>query len=69
MRSVYQLTQIIFFQIVKQLQAHSISGHFQLAYREVHSTETALTYVFDDILCALDGRDSVFVILLMDAHK
>ena len=51
-------------QIVRHLEEHSISEPFQSVYRKFHSTETALTYISNDILCALDKRDSVFVVLL-----
>ena len=35
-----------------------------MAYRQFHSTETALTCVMNDILLALDQRKSVFLVLL-----
>ena len=35
-----------------------------MAYRTLHSTETALTYVTNDILSSIDKRNSVFLVLL-----
>ena len=36
----------------------------QSTYRKLHSTEMALTYVINDILCALDRQETVFIVLL-----
>ncbi len=36
----------------------------QSAYRQVHSTETALTFVANDVLCALNKKKSVFLVLV-----
>ena len=49
-------------QIVKHLQEHAITKPFQSAYRKSHSTETALTYVTNNILSSLDKRNSVFLV-------
>ncbi len=46
------------------LERHLISEPFPSTYRKLHSTETALTYVTNCILCALDRQGSVFIILL-----
>ena len=51
-------------QIVQHLQDHAISKPIQSAYRKCHSTETALTFVANDILNSLDKRNSVFLVLL-----
>ena len=37
---------------------------FQSAYKEFHSTETALLRVHNDILCSLDQNKSVILLLL-----
>ena len=37
---------------------------FQSAYKEFHSTETALLRVQNDILCSLDQTKSVILLLL-----
>ena len=39
-------------------------GHFQSAYRQAHSTETALVCVQNDILRAIDNQHAVFMLLL-----
>ena len=51
-------------QIVCHLEQHLISEPFQSAHWKLHFTDTALTYVANDILCALDRRESVFLVLL-----
>ena len=58
------IEHVVAAQLVCHLERHSISEPFQSAYRKLHSTETALTYVTNDILCALDRRESVFIVLL-----
>ena len=51
-----------------RLNDHLVDNHlnetFQSAYRALHSTETALLKVKNDIMCALDQRRAVFVVLL-----
>ena len=44
--------------------AHSLHVPLQSAYRQYHSTETALLKVHNDILRALDRGDCVFLVLL-----
>jgi len=46
------------------LSSNNLNETFQSAYRSMHSTETALLKVKNDILCALDQRRAVFVVLL-----
>ena len=54
--------------IASRLNEHLVDNHlnetFQSAYRALHSTETALLKVKNDIMCALDQRRAVFVVLL-----
>lgn len=54
--------------VAKQLSQHllnnNLSEPFQSAYRTCHSTETALTRVSNDILQALDSKQSVILVLL-----
>ena len=35
---------------------HNLHDLFQSAYRNGHSMETALLYVYNDLLCAIDGK-------------
>ena len=44
--------------------AHHLDETFQSAYKNFHSTETALVRVQNDILCAIDNNESVILLLL-----
>ena len=44
--------------------AHHLDETFQSAYKNFHSTETALVRVQNDILCAIDTNESVILLLL-----
>ena len=44
--------------------AHHLDETFQSAYKNFHSTETALVRVQNDILCAIDSNESVILLLL-----
>ena len=46
------------------LQQNSLYGKFQSAYREGHSTETALLRVQNDVMCALNGQRDLILVLL-----
>ena len=46
------------------LDTHKLREPLQSAYRVKHSTETALIKVFNDILCAVDDRQCVLLVLL-----
>ena len=54
--------------IVQQLNSHMLSyglhEPFQSAYRRLHSTETALLRVYNDILGSIDNKNCVMLILL-----
>ena len=43
---------------------YALDETFQSAYKEFHSTETALLRVHNDILCSLDQNKSVILLLL-----
>ena len=58
------LERVVAAQLVKHINNHDIAEQFQSAYRKFHSTETALTYVTNNILNSLDRRNSVFLVLL-----
>ena len=44
--------------------AHHLDEMFQSAYKNFHSTETALVRVQNDTLCAIDNNESVILLLL-----
>ena len=51
-------------QLNEHLTANSFNEAYQSAYHQFHSIETALTCVMNDILLALDQRQSVLIVLL-----
>ena len=51
-------------QVIDHLQANNLMDTFQSAYRESHSTETALLWVQNDILMHLDKSITVMLVLL-----
>lgn len=51
-------------QLTKHVMTNHLDETFQSAYKEFHSTETALLRVQNDILCALDQNKSVILLLL-----
>ena len=48
------------------IQNNNINVPFQSAYKEGHSTETALLRVQNDIICSLHGKDNVNFVHLVD---
>ena len=52
-------------QLVRYIDDNSLSEKLQSAYKKLHSTETALLRVHDDILRAVD-RGCTVVLLLLD---
>ena len=48
----------------KHLQNNQLYEPMQSAYRPAHSTETALVRVTNDLLCAVDKQQAVFLVLL-----
>ncbi len=46
------------------IDRHSLGEPLQSAYRQCHSTETALVYVINDLLISLDCKQSVLLVLL-----
>ena len=58
------IERVVAAQLNEHLAANSSNEVYQSAYRQFHSTETALTCVMNDILLALDQRKSVFLVLL-----
>ena len=58
------LEKCAYVQINNYLNANSLYGEFQSAYREGHSTETALLRVHNDIMLALDVQKDVILVML-----
>ena len=50
--------------MVDYAESNHLSGKFQSAYRQYHSTETSLTSFANDILMALDQKQAIFLVLL-----
>jgi hypothetical protein len=54
--------------VASRLFHHMSSDHlhetFQSAFKPCHSTETALLRVHNDILCAIDKKEAVYLVLL-----
>ena len=51
-------------QLKKHVATNSLDEKFQSAYKNYHSTETAIVRVHNDILCAFDKGKSVILLLL-----
>ena len=58
------MEKIVSAQIKDHLKSNNLHETFQSAYKEQHSTETALVRVKTDILNALDDNKAVAVVLL-----
>ncbi|XP_068675718.1 uncharacterized protein [Montipora foliosa] len=50
-------------QLTDHVMSHHLDETFQSAYKNFHSTETALVRVQNDILCAIDNNESVILLL------
>ena len=51
-------------QLTDHVMSHHLDETLQSAYKNFHSTETALVRVQNDILCAIDNNESVILLLL-----
>ncbi len=58
------IERVVASQLKVHLTTNSLNETNQSAYRQYRSTETALTCVLNDILLAMDHKESVFFILL-----
>jgi len=58
------MEKVVLKQLLSYLNSHDLISHTQSAYRPVHSTETALIKVTNDILDGLDGGDESVLTLL-----
>ena len=50
--------------MTEYLTEHSLTEPLQSAYRQYHPTETALTFVMNDILMSLNQKRAVLLVLL-----
>ncbi|XP_013871818.1 RNA-directed DNA polymerase from mobile element jockey [Austrofundulus limnaeus] len=58
------LEKIVYVQLKSFLDEHNIMDVFQSGFKSLHSTETALLRVYNDILLACDSGDHVILVLL-----
>ena len=58
------IEKLIASRLVKHMNENQLLGPMQSAYRERHSTETALIRVHNDIMLAIDRGCGVFLLLL-----
>ena len=58
------LQKVALLQLHTYLKDNALYVKFQSAYREGHSTETALLRVHNDVMCALDKQQDVILIML-----
>ena len=56
--------RVVAIQLTEYVNAHSLTEPLQSAYRQYHSTVTALTYGLNDILMSLDQKKAVLLVLL-----
>ena len=58
------IEQAVIDQLEKHFVANDLNDEFQSAYRQNHSTETALLHITNDILMAMDNRRAVCMVML-----
>ena len=58
------IEKVVAAQLQDHLETNNINEPFQSAYKSGHSTETALLRVQNDILCAIDNKCGVLLVLL-----
>ena len=58
------IDRVVAMQLKVHLTTNSLNEINQSAYHQYHSTETALTCVLNDILLAMDHKESISLILL-----
>ena len=56
--------RVVASQMLAYLQSNSLLSKFQSAYRPLHSTETAILRVINDVQSAIDRREEVVLVLL-----
>ncbi len=58
------IEKVVYSQLMAFLEQHNILEIFQSGFKSLHSTESALLRVFNDIFLATDSGDSVILVLL-----
>ena len=58
------IEKVVASRILDHMKENNLLDPMQSAYRSGHSTETALLWVHNDIVCAIDKGHGVFLILL-----
>ncbi len=58
------IEKVVAVRMKEHVCTHCLHDHLKSAYLELHSTETALIKVQNDILCALDNGNCVILIML-----
>jgi hypothetical protein len=58
------IEQLVSIQLIAHLTANNLYDKFQSAYRAMHSTETALLHVQNDLLQAVDSQGEAILVLL-----
>ena len=58
------IEKIVSVRLKQHLSDNDLNEKFQSAYRKQHSTESALLRVYNDIVCSIDNRKSVVLVLL-----
>ena len=58
------IERVVAGQMNTYMRTNDLNEKMQSAYKTLHSTETALIRVHNDILCAIDGRKAVVLVLL-----
>ena len=56
--------KVVHMRLIQHLDDENLHEVFQSAYKSRHSTETALTRIQNDILCAIDNNQCVALVLL-----
>ena len=56
--------KVVATQLTDHVMKHHLDETFHSAYKNSHSTETALVRVQNDILCAIDNNESAILLLL-----
>ena len=58
------MERIVAHQLIDYIISNYIVYFFQSAYFPIHSTETALNFVFNDIILSMDNKASCYLVLL-----
>ena len=66
LKFISKLETSVAVQLTKHVMTNHLDETFQSAYKEFHSTETALLRVHNDILCSLNQTSRFSILLLLD---